>query len=69
MNSRSTVAFTVSCKSGNKNSLFFWILVCLLPSFLVTPIACVNFLLFKAIVRCPSSSLRNLESFREIHLQ
>ncbi|KAK9186809.1 hypothetical protein WN944_018198 [Citrus x changshan-huyou] len=68
MNSRSTVAFTVSCKSGNKNDFFYWILVCLPPTFLGTLIAYVNFFLFKAIVRCPSSSLRILETFGEICL-
>lgn len=68
MNSRSTVAFTVSCKSGNKNDFFYWILVCLPPTFLGTLIAYINFFLFKAIVRCPSSSLHILETFGEICL-
>jgi len=54
MNSSTTGASTVSCKSGNKNNLFFWILFCLLPKFLGDFIAYVNFLLIKAIDRCPS---------------
>ncbi|CAN1134148.1 hypothetical protein LINPERHAP2_LOCUS8086 [Linum perenne] len=56
MNSTTSGAFTVSCASGNKNknnnSLFFcWILFCLLPKFLGTPIVYVSFLLIKAIDR------------------
>ncbi|KAA3453518.1 serine/threonine-protein kinase AtPK2/AtPK19-like isoform X2 [Gossypium australe] len=39
MNSSSTVASTVSCKSGNKNDFLVWILACLLRSFLGTPVA------------------------------
>ncbi|KAK6255612.1 hypothetical protein QQP08_012734 [Theobroma cacao] len=53
MNSRTTGASTVSCKSGNKNDFFFWILFCLLPKFLGTPITYVNFVLIKAIDRSP----------------
>ena len=56
MNSRSAEASEVSCKSGNNNDLcFFWILFCLLPKFLGTPFAYVNFLLIKAIDRSPSA--------------
>jgi hypothetical protein len=55
MNSSTTGASTVSCKSGNKNYLFFWILFCLLPKFLGAFIAYANFLLIKAIDRCPSA--------------
>ncbi|KAJ4970162.1 hypothetical protein NE237_003261 [Protea cynaroides] len=65
MSSRSTAASIVSCKSGNKNDFFVWILVCLLPQFLGTAIAYVNFLLFKAIVRNPSSSVCILDCFGE----
>lgn len=68
MNSTSTVTSTVSCQLGNKNNFFFWILVCLLPRFLGNPVEYVNFQLLKAIVRCPSSSVRILESFGEAHL-
>ncbi|KAG0477422.1 hypothetical protein HPP92_014263 [Vanilla planifolia] len=60
MNSRSTVAPTVSCTSGNNKS--FGVSICLLPGFLGTPIVRVNFQLFKAIVRDPSSSL-NVDIF------
>ncbi|KAF5199382.1 hypothetical protein FRX31_011031, partial [Thalictrum thalictroides] len=67
MNSRSTVASSVSCKAGNKNDFFFWILVCLLPKFLGLSIACVNFQLFKAIIRIPSSSVSVLTTFGERH--
>ncbi|KAK5832742.1 hypothetical protein PVK06_016545 [Gossypium arboreum] len=63
MNSSSTVASTVSCKLGNKNDFLVWILACLLRSFLGTPVAFINFHLFKAIVRCPSSSNCMPESF------
>ncbi|RRT37918.1 hypothetical protein BHE74_00039596 [Ensete ventricosum] len=55
MNSRSTVASTVSCTSGNKSK--FGLLVCLLPGFLGFPVVRVDFQLFKAIVRNPSSSV------------
>ncbi|KAK8579824.1 hypothetical protein V6N12_070130 [Hibiscus sabdariffa] len=67
MNSSSTVASKVSCKSGNKNDSLVWILACLLRSFLGTPIAYINFHLFKAIVRCPSSSNCILESVGGFH--
>ncbi|RXI01586.1 hypothetical protein DVH24_014935, partial [Malus domestica] len=54
MNSRTSEASVFSCKSGNKNNLFFvWILFCLLPKFLGTPFAIVNL----AIDRCPSRAL------------
>jgi len=52
MNSRSSVASSVSCASGNKGN--FSVLVP--PGFLGAPVVCVNFQLFKAIVRIPSSS-------------
>ena len=65
MNSTTTVASIVSCKSGNKNDLFFWILVCLLPKFFKTPTASVNFLLIKGIDRTPLG-LCHLRSFEEI---
>ncbi|KAJ0979188.1 hypothetical protein J5N97_014662 [Dioscorea zingiberensis] len=55
MSSRSSVATSVSCTSGNKANL--WIFSSLLPGFLGTPIVYVNFQLFKAIVRIPSSSV------------
>lgn len=57
MNSRITETSVVSCKSGNKNFLFFWILFCLLPKFLGTPFAFGNYLLIKAIDRHPSAVL------------
>ncbi|KAB2630407.1 hypothetical protein D8674_007926 [Pyrus ussuriensis x Pyrus communis] len=54
MNSRTAEASVFSCKSGNKNNLFFvWILFCLLPKFLGTPFAIVNL----AIDRIPSRAL------------
>ncbi|KAL5711493.1 non-specific serine/threonine protein kinase [Ranunculus cassubicifolius] len=58
MNSRSTVASSVSCQAGSKND-FSSILVCLLPKFLGLSFAHVNFHLFKAIIRNPSSSVCN----------
>ncbi|KAJ6913408.1 hypothetical protein NC651_015810 [Populus alba x Populus x berolinensis] len=67
MNSSTTGASTVSCKSGNKNNFFFWILFCLLPKFLGTPIAYVNFLLIKATDRRPSV-VRVLDTCGEITL-
>ncbi|OMP10177.1 hypothetical protein COLO4_04757 [Corchorus olitorius] len=54
MNSTTTGASTVSCISGNKNNFFFWILFCLLPKFLGTPITYVNFIVIKATDRSPS---------------
>lgn len=53
MSSRITVGSVVSCESGNKNSLYLWILLSLLPKFLGTAFAYVNFLLIKAIDRSP----------------
>lgn len=53
MSSRSTVASSVSCVSGNKGNFS----VLILPGFLGGPVVCVNFQLFKAIVRIPSSSI------------
>lgn len=56
MNSRTIEVSVVSCKSGNKNDLcFLWIFLCLLPKFLGTAFAYVNFLLIKAIDRSPSA--------------
>lgn len=56
MNSRATEASVVSCESGNDSDLcFFWILFCLLPKFLGSPFAYVNFLLIKAVDRSPSA--------------
>ncbi|KAK4834413.1 hypothetical protein QYF36_022129 [Acer negundo] len=66
MNLTTTGASAVSCKSGNKNYFFSWILFCLLPKFLGTPIAYVPFLLIKAIDRSPSSTVLCLENFGEI---
>lgn len=57
MNSRSAAASTVSCKTGNKNKFLFCFLICLFPRFLGSPVSFVNFLLFKAVVRSPSSSV------------
>ncbi|KAL0403001.1 UNVERIFIED_CONTAM: Serine/threonine-protein kinase AtPK2/AtPK19 [Sesamum radiatum] len=50
MNSRSPVASAVSCQTGNKNKFLLWILCCFFPRFFGSPVAFVNFLLFKAIV-------------------
>uniref|UniRef100_A0A3Q7IJ74 Uncharacterized protein n=1 Tax=Solanum lycopersicum TaxID=4081 RepID=A0A3Q7IJ74_SOLLC len=36
MNTRTTVVSAVSCKSGNKNGFFCWILLCLLSKFFKT---------------------------------
>ncbi|KAK1563276.1 hypothetical protein Q3G72_025310 [Acer saccharum] len=66
MNLTTAGASAVSCKSGNKNHFFSWILFCLLPKFLGTPIAYVPFLLIKAIDRSPSSIVLCLENFGEI---
>ncbi|KAK4382909.1 Methylesterase 17 [Sesamum angolense] len=57
MNSRSPVASAVSCQTGNKNKFLLWILCCFFPRFFGSPVAFVNFLLFKAIVRWPSPSV------------
>ncbi|WJX82335.1 Serine/threonine-protein kinase AtPK2/AtPK19 [Trifolium repens] len=63
MSSTTTGAYLVSCNSGNKNnSLFCWILICLLPKFLGTAFAYINFLLIHAIDRSPSA-VRVLENF------
>ncbi|PON32109.1 hypothetical protein PanWU01x14_364100 [Parasponia andersonii] len=67
MNSTTTEVSVVSCKSGNKNDLcFYWILFSLLPKFLGTPFAFVNFLLIKAIDRSPSK-VGLWEAFEEIN--
>lgn len=56
MSSATTGAYFVSCVSGNKNDdLFCWVLLCLLPKFLGTPFAYINFLLIQAIDRSPSA--------------
>ena len=56
MSSTNTGAYFVSCDSGNKNSLLFcWILLCLLPKFLGTPFAYINFLLIQAVDRSESA--------------
>ncbi|KAK7340063.1 hypothetical protein VNO77_20755 [Canavalia gladiata] len=58
MSSTITGEYFVSCDSGNKNNnnnLFCWILLCLLPKFLGTPFAYINFLLIQAIDRSPSA--------------
>lgn len=56
MSSTTTGAYLVSCYSGNKNNgLFCWILICLLPKFLGTAFAFINFLLIQAIDRSPSA--------------
>ncbi|TKY65659.1 hypothetical protein E2542_SST08519 [Spatholobus suberectus] len=56
MSSTTTGAYFVSCVSGNKNNdLFCWVLLCLLPKFLGTPFAYINFLLIQAIDRSPSA--------------
>jgi len=56
MSSTTTGAYLVSCYSGNKNNgLFCWILICLLPKFLGTAFAYINFLLIQAIDRSPSA--------------
>ncbi|KAL3521332.1 hypothetical protein ACH5RR_019481 [Cinchona calisaya] len=68
MNSRSIAASTVSCNAGNKKNFFFFVLICLFPRFLGITVVFENFLLFKAIVRCPSSSVPVLPSSREILL-
>ncbi|KAJ8570941.1 hypothetical protein K7X08_037913 [Anisodus acutangulus] len=36
MNTRTTVVSAVSCKSGNNNGFFCWILLCLLSKFFKT---------------------------------
>ncbi|PSS32760.1 Serine/threonine-protein kinase [Actinidia chinensis var. chinensis] len=63
MNSRISVASAVSCKLGNTNNFFFWILVCLLSKFFKNPTANVNFCLFNDIDRILAVS----ESFEELH--
>ncbi|KAK7294884.1 hypothetical protein RJT34_17783 [Clitoria ternatea] len=63
MSSTITGAYFVSCDSGNNNCdnlLFCWILLCLLPKFLGTPFAYINFLLIQAIDRSPSAVAVNL---------
>ncbi|KAK4268390.1 hypothetical protein QN277_025056 [Acacia crassicarpa] len=55
MSSTTTGPFSVSCAAGNKNSLFCWILLSLLPKYLGTPFARFNFLLIQAIDRSPSA--------------
>lgn len=56
MSSATTGAYFVSCVSGNKNDdLFCSVLLCLLPKFLGTPFAFINFLLIQAIDRSPSA--------------
>ncbi|WOL16330.1 hypothetical protein Cni_G25117 [Canna indica] len=55
MNSTGTLSSAVSCTLGNKG--IFGLLVCLLPGFLGFPVFSVDFQLFKAIVRNPSSSV------------
>ncbi|RYQ83546.1 hypothetical protein Ahy_B10g102271 isoform C [Arachis hypogaea] len=56
MSSTTTGAFFVSCDSGNNNSLLFcWILLSLLPKFLGTPFAYINFLLIQAVDRKESA--------------
>ncbi|KAK8558292.1 hypothetical protein V6N13_038765 [Hibiscus sabdariffa] len=57
MNSRTTEAYTVSCKSGNKNTFFFWTLFCLVPKFLGVPIAYISFISFKAVDRSPAVAI------------
>ena len=54
MNSKTTVASTVSCKPGKEND-FLESLVRSLPNFLGTAIVYVNFLLIKAINRSLSA--------------
>ncbi|KAF5750729.1 hypothetical protein HS088_TW03G01068 [Tripterygium wilfordii] len=54
MNSTTAGVFTVSCKSGNKNN-FFCALFCLLPKFLGTSFAFMNYVLIKAVDRSPSA--------------
>ncbi|QCE12120.1 non-specific serine/threonine protein kinase [Vigna unguiculata] len=56
MSSATTGAYFVSCVSGNKNNdLLCWVLLFLLPKFLGTPFAYINFLLIQAIDRSPSA--------------
>ncbi|KAG2406208.1 uncharacterized protein HKW66_Vig0054640 [Vigna angularis] len=55
MSSATTGAYFVSCVSGNKNDLLCWVLLFLLPKFLGTPFAYINFLLIQAIDRSPSA--------------
>ncbi|KAI9108135.1 hypothetical protein K1719_021008 [Acacia pycnantha] len=55
MSSTTTGPYSVSCASGNKNNLFCWILLSLLPKYLGTPFARFNFLLIQAIDRSPSA--------------
>ncbi|KAF7825405.1 serine/threonine-protein kinase AtPK2/AtPK19-like [Senna tora] len=55
MNSTTAGSYSVSCVSGNKNCLFCWILLSLLPKYLGTPFARINFLLIQAIDRSPSA--------------
>lgn len=56
MNLKDIGASTVSCYSGNKNHFFSWILFCLLPKFLGTPIAYVPFFFIKVVDSSPSSA-------------
>ncbi|KAL2330521.1 hypothetical protein Fmac_018102 [Flemingia macrophylla] len=56
MSSTTNGGHFVSCVSENKNNdLFCWVLLCLLPKFLGTPCAFINFLLIQAIDRNQSA--------------
>lgn len=68
MSSATTGAYFVSCVAGNKNNdLLCWVLLFLLPKFLGTPFAYINFLLIQAIDRSPTA-VGVLGNFGVVHL-
>ncbi|KAL8509286.1 hypothetical protein ACS0TY_016475 [Phlomoides rotata] len=65
MNSKSTVASIVSCKLGNKDDFFFWILVCLLLKKILKSLILKDLIVDSSLIKAIPSLLHNL---KEIHL-